>query len=115
MPRKAIGDYTFAQFYPLYLAKVERKGRDRQELDAVLQWLTSYDDAGLAAQASGPNTLAAFFDQAPQLHENAGKITGVICGVRMEDIDDPLVQKIRWMDKLVDELARGKAVEKILR
>ncbi len=105
----------FSDIYPLYMQKVERKGRTIEELDAVLMWLTGYDESGLKQQAEGTATLSDFFAQAPQLHPNTSKITGVVCGVRVEDIEDPLMQRIRWMDKLVDELAKGKALAKILR
>ena len=105
----------FADVYPMYVQKVERKGRTRAEADAVICWLTGYDAAGLQAQIGANSSLEAFFADAPQMNPNAAKITGVICGCRVETIEDPLMQKIRWMDKLVDELAKGKAMEKILR
>jgi hypothetical protein len=107
--------YAFASIYPLYIQKVEKKGRTQKELDQVLCWLTGHTPRSLAAQIKKKSDLEAFFRDAPRLHPNAGKITGVICGVRVEEIDDPLMQKIRYMDKLVDELARGRAMEKILR
>jgi len=103
---------TFASIYPLYLQKVERKGRTKADLDAVICWLTGYNEATLTNNEA---SLEAFFANAPALNPNAPLIKGVICGVRVEDIEDPLMQKIRWMDKLVDELAKGKAMEKILR
>lgn len=106
---------TFASVYPHYVAKVEKKGRTQQELDEVLRWLTGYSAKGLAGQIQRQTSLETFFDEAPQLHPNAPKITGTICGVRIEDIEHPLMRKIRWMDKLVDELAKGRAMEKILR
>ncbi|MGV9195183.1 DUF2200 domain-containing protein [Microbacterium sp. MC2] len=105
---------SFGAIYPLYVTKVERKGRTRQELDDVLTWLTGFDAAELAGHVAAGTTLAAFFEKA-RLHPNAGLITGVICGIRVEDIEDPLMQKIRYMDKLVDELARGKKMTSILR
>ena len=115
MPRKAIGDYEFAKIYPMYVQKAERKGRTKAELDTVIQWLTGYDDAGMADQIERATTLETFFAEAPQLHPHVGEIKGVVCGIRVEEIEDPLTQKIRWMDKLVDELARGKKMESILR
>jgi hypothetical protein len=105
---------TVSSVYPLYLAKVERKGRTKDELDAVVRWLTGYDEAELDRQLASGATFADFFAGA-HLNPNAGLITGVICGVRVESIEDPLVQKIRYLDKLVDELAKGRPLEKVLR
>jgi hypothetical protein len=105
----------FARIYPMYVHKVERKDRTKQELDQVIRWLTGYSQAGLEKQIAQQCTLEAFFAQAPGLHPNAAMIKGVICGVRIEDIEEPLMQKIRYMDKLVDELAKGRKMEKILR
>jgi len=104
---------TFAAVYPLYIQKAERKSRTKSEVDAVICWLTGYNETGLAAQIENKATLEAFFANAPEIHPNAPLIKGVICGVRVEEIEDPLMQKIRWMDKLVDELAKGKAINKI--
>ncbi|HSX60796.1 MAG TPA: DUF2200 domain-containing protein [Tahibacter sp.] len=104
----------FAKIYPLYVKKAETKGRTKAELDTVIGWLTGYDAQGLQRQIDAGNDLQTFFAQA-QLHPNASKITGTICGHRIEAIDDELMRKIRYMDKLVDELAKGKAMEKILR
>ncbi|MFD4959096.1 DUF2200 domain-containing protein [Microbacterium sp. NPDC058389] len=104
----------FASVYPLYVTKVEKKGRTTEELDAVIEWLTGFDDAELARHIEEHTTLEDFFDDA-DLNPDASLITGVICGMRVEQIEDPLMQKIRYMDKLVDELARGKAMAKILR
>lgn len=115
MPRKAIGDYEFAKIYPMYVSKVEKKDRSKQELDTVIKWLTGYDDDGLRDQIDRANTMQAFFDEAPHLNDNVGEIKGVVCGVRVEDLTDPIEQKVRWLDKLVDELARGKKMENILR
>jgi len=112
---KKLFDMPFASVYPHYVTKVERKGRSVAELRLVICWLTGYDEAGLASQIDSNSSLAIFFDNAPQINPNADKIKGVICGVRVEEIADPLTQKIRWMDKLVDELAKGKALEKVLR
>jgi hypothetical protein len=103
-----------ASVYPLYIEKVEKKGRTRDELDAVIRWLTGYDDVELAARLSDGTSLADFFSGA-RLNPNAGLITGTICGVRVETIEDPLMQQIRYLDKLVDELAKGRSLEKILR
>ncbi|MDR2167461.1 MAG: DUF2200 domain-containing protein [Clostridiales bacterium] len=110
-----IYSYAFAGIYPMYLQKIEKKGRDKAELDEVIFWLTGYDEGGMQAQIAAEVDLEAFFNQAPQINPNAAKITGKICGVRVEEIQDPVEQRIRWMDKLVDELAKGKAMEKILR
>ncbi len=106
---------TFASVYPHYVTKVEKKGRTKAELEQVICWLTGYTPAGLAAQIAQKKDFETFFREAPALHPNAPKITGLICGVRIEEIEDPLMRKIRWMDKLVDELAKGRAMEKILR
>ncbi|MFE5408661.1 DUF2200 domain-containing protein [Microbacterium sp. NPDC056569] len=105
---------SFASVYPLYVTKVEKKGRTVEELDEVIEWLTGFDDAGLKQHLDEHTTLEDFFADA-DLNPNASLITGVICGMRVEQIEDPLMQKIRYLDKLVDELARGKAMEKILR
>ena len=115
MPRKAIGEYEFAKIYPMYVQKAERKGRSKSEVDTVIRWLTGYDDAGLADQIERSTTIETFFAEAPQINPRTSEIKGVVCGVRVEDVEDPLIQKARWMDKLIDELARGKAMEKILR
>ncbi len=106
---------SFATVYPLYIKKVEKKGRTKEEVDAVICWLTGYDQQALQNQIEKKIDLQTFFDEAPALNPNATKITGVICGYRVEEIEDKLMQKIRYMDKLVDELAKGKALEKILR
>lgn len=106
---------SFASIYPLYIQKVEKKGRTKAELDTVLFWLTGYDKQTLQKQIDKKTDLESFFARAPQLNPNVSKITGVICGYRVEDIEDKLMQKIRYMDKLVDELAKGRKMEKILR
>nr|WP_155843825.1 DUF2200 domain-containing protein [Agromyces luteolus] len=106
---------SFGSIYPLYVQKVERKDHTRAELDQVITWLTGYDDAGLDEAIADGRTLEAFFADAPQMNPNASLITGVICGMRVEEIEDPLMQKIRYMDKLVDEVARGKKMSSILR
>ncbi|HEY9294669.1 MAG TPA: DUF2200 domain-containing protein [Microlunatus sp.] len=105
---------SFASVYPLYLAKVERKGRTQAELDQVIRWITGFDDADLSRHLAEGTTFEDFFADA-HLNPNASLISGVICGVRVESIDDPLMQKIRFLDKLVDELAKGKQMDKILR
>lgn len=105
---------SFATVYPLYLAKVERKGRTQAELDEIISWLTGFDGTAMSKHLAAETTFEEFFAEA-RLNSNASLITGVICGVRVENIDDPLLQKIRYLDKLVDELAKGKPVAKILR
>ncbi len=106
---------SFASVYPLYLKKAERKGRTKEEVDAVIFWLTGYDQKTLQQQIDKNTDFEAFFAQAPQINPNASKITGVICGYRIEDIEDKLMKQVRYLDKLVDELAKGKTMEKILR
>jgi hypothetical protein len=105
----------FASVYPAYLAKAERKGRTREEVDAVIAWLTGYRGKRLQRALDARVDLETFFAEAPRLNPAARRITGVVCGVRVEDVKDPLMRKIRYLDKLVDELARGKALEEILR
>ncbi|WP_222536851.1 DUF2200 domain-containing protein [Pedobacter polysacchareus] len=106
---------SFASVYPHYIQKVEKKGRTKEELDQVIFWLTGYDPQSLQQIIDNKTDFETFFAQAPQLNPNVSKITGVICGYRVEEIEDKLMQKIRYLDKLVDELAKGKAMEKILR
>lgn len=115
MSEHRIYGMPFAKIYRLYVAKVERKGRSVAELDEVLTWLTGYDIDGLRAAVDSGVDMRGFFGQAPSMNPNVDLITGVVCGVRVEEVEDPLMQKIRWMDKLVDELAKGKTMEKILR
>jgi hypothetical protein len=119
MPRQSIEErlaaMTFASVYPLYVQKVERKGRTVGELNTVIEWLTGYDDAGLAAAIADGRTFDRFFDEAPALNPNARLITGVVCGYRVEEITEPLHQKARWLDKVVDELAKGRRLEVIMR
>jgi hypothetical protein len=105
----------FAIVYPLYVKKAERKNRTKEEVDQVIHWMTGYDQAGLQQQIDKGNDLETFFAQAPALNPNCGLIKGVVCGVRVEEIEDPLMQKIRYLDKLIDELANGQAMKKILR
>lgn len=106
---------AFSLVYPLLVQKAERKGRTKSEVDAVICWLTGYDDSGLQAQIVKNTNYQTFFGEAPHMNPNAAKITGVICGYRVEEIEDPLMRKVRQLDKLVDELAKGKPMEKILR
>ncbi len=106
---------NFAKVYPLYVQKAERKNRTKEEVDRVICWLTGYSQAQLEQQIEQGSDLETFFTQAPRIHPNTSLIKGVVCGVRVEDIDDPLMKNIRYMDKLIDELARGKKMEKILR
>ena len=108
-------EMSFASVYPHYVQKAERKGRTREEVDEVIRWLTGYSPQALAKQIEQKSDFETFFREAPSLHPNASKITGVICGVRIEDIEHPLMRQIRYLDKLVDELAKGRPMEKILR
>ena len=105
----------FSTVYPLYVKKVESKKRSKDELDQVICWLTGYSREGLEKQVESENDLEAFFAKAPALNPNVSKITGVICGYRIEEIKDPVIQKVRYLDKLIDELAKGKSMDKILR
>ena len=111
MPRKTIFEMKVSEVYPLLVQKAERKGRSRAEVDQVTAWLTGYD----MTSADMDVTYAEFFERAPVMNPRASLIKGSVCGVKVEEIDDPLMQKIRWLDKLVDELAKGKPMEKILR
>lgn len=115
MDKHRVFKMSFASVYPHYVAKAEKKGRNKQEVDEVICWLTGYSPQALAAQIEHRKDFETFFGEAPLLHPNASKITGVICGVRIEEIEDPLMRKIRYLDKLVDELAKGRPMEKILR
>ncbi len=115
MPGHRIFTTAFSKVYPLYVQKAERKQRTKAEVDQIICWLTGYDQAGLERQIAAQCDFDTFFDQAPAMHPHRGLITGVVCGVRVEEVDDPLMQKIRYLDKLIDELAKGKAMTKILR
>ncbi len=106
---------AFAKVYPLYVQKAVRKNRTKEEVNEVIRWLTGYDQAGLERQIAQGHDIEAFFAQAPAMNPNTSLITGVVCGVRVEAVDDPLMQRIRYLDKLIDELAKGKKMEKILR
>ena len=115
MKRHRIFTTSVASVYPHYVRKAETKGRTRAEVDQVICWLTGYTPAALAEQLERRTDFERFFDEAPALHPNAVRITGVVCGVRIEEIEDPLMRNIRYLDKLVDELAKGRPMEKILR
>lgn len=115
MTNERIYKMEFSRVYPLLVQKVERKGRTKDEVNAVICWLTGYDEAALQAQVENNADYETFFARAPQINPNAAKITGVICGHRVEEIEEPLMQKIRWLDKLIDELSKGRPMEKILR
>lgn len=106
---------SFASVYPHYITKAEKKGRTKEEVDNIICWLTGFTQQELQQQIDGRKDFATFFAEAPQLNPNVSKISGVICGYRIEDIENPLMQKIRYLDKLIDELAKGKAMQKILR
>jgi hypothetical protein len=105
----------FSVVYPLYITKVERKGRTKAEVDEVIRWLTGYSQKGIEAQLKNQTTFETFFAEAPQMNPSRALITGVICGVKVQEIKEPLVREIRYLDKVIDELAKGKAMEKILR
>lgn len=115
MARHRIYGMKFSSVYPHYVQKAERKNRTKEEVDRIICWLTGYDRAELERQIGRGTDFETFFAQAPAIHPNTSLIKGVVCGVRVEDVEDPLMQKIRYLDKLIDELARGKALEKILR
>ncbi len=106
---------SFASVYPMYVQKAERKGRTKEEVDEIILWLTGYTSQSLQKQIDNKVDFETFFNEAPELNANVSKITGVICGYRVEEIADPIIQKVRYLDKLIDELAKGKAMEKILR
>lgn len=115
MTKHRVFAMKFASVYPLYVAKAERKQRTKSEVDTIIRWLTGYDQRGLERVLKAGSDLETFFAEAPRLNPRVSLIQGVVCGVRVEEVEDPLMQKIRYLDKLVDELARGKAMEKILR
>ncbi len=114
-PKNYIFAMKFAKVYPLYVQKAEGKNRTKEEVDQIICWLTGYDQAGVQQQIEQENDLETFFAQSPRIHPNSALIKGVVCGVRVEEIEDPLMQKIRYLDKLIDELAKGKPMEEILR
>jgi hypothetical protein len=115
MKTERIYKILFSSVYPLYIQKVEKKGRTKEELDILIKWLTGYSDDQIKAQIEKKVDFQTFFAEAPEINPNASKITGVICGYRVEEIEDPLIQKMRYLDKLIDEIAKGKKMEKILR
>ncbi len=115
MPKHRIFTTAFAKVYPLYVQKAQRKNRTKDEIDQIIRWLTGYSQARLEKQIKQQSDFETFFAQAPAINPNTSLIKGVVCGVRVEDVADPLMQKIRYLDKLVDELAKGKTMEKILR
>ena len=115
MKKHRIFTTSFASVYPLYVKKAEAKGRAKNEVDQIICWLTGYSSKALAEQMKREKDFEAFFGEAPALNPNVDKITGVVCGVRVEEVEDPLMRKIRYLDKLIDELAKGKAMDKILR
>lgn len=115
MAKHRIYTMSFAKVYPLYIAKAEKKGRTKTEVDEIIRWLTGYSEAELLVQLENQTDFETFFKEAPHLNPSRSLIKGVICGVRVEDIEEPMMQEIRYLDKLIDELARGKAMEKILR
>jgi len=115
MPKHPVFAMKFSKVYPMYVAKAERKNRTKEEVDQIICWLTGYDRAGLRRQIEQETDIETFFARAPAMHPNSPLIKGVVCGVRVEDIEDPLMRKVRYLDKLIDELAKGKTMEKILR
>lgn len=115
MTEHKIFSMPFARVYPMYVQKAERKNRSKEEVDEIIRWLTGFDQQGLQQQIDLGNNFETFFAEAPAVNPNVTLIKGVVCGVRVEEVEDPLMQKIRYLDKLIDELAKGKAMEKILR
>lgn len=115
MNNEKIYKMSFLKLYPLYIAKAEKKGRTKKEVDEIIYWLTGYDEPTFVKQMDREVNVETFFNEAPNFNEKTNLITGVICGVRIEEITDPLMKKIRYLDKLIDELAKGKSLEKILR
>jgi hypothetical protein len=115
MPKHPVFAMAFAKVYPMYVAKAERKNRTKKEVDQIICWLTGYDAAGLKKQVDAAVDIETFIKKAPAFHKNAKLIKGVVCGVRVEEVEDPLMRKLRYLDKLIDELAKGKKMETILR
>jgi hypothetical protein len=115
MPKIQLSAMKFAKVYPLYVQKAQRKNRTKEEVDQIICWLTGYDRAGLQRQIEQESDFETFFAQSPRIHPKSALIKGVVCGVRVEEIEDPLMRNARYLDKLIDELAKGKTMEKILR
>ena len=115
MAKHRIFTTEFSKVYPLYVQKAERKNRTKDEVDHIIRWLTGYDQGALEKQISQHSDFETFFAKAPAIHPDSSLIKGVVCGIRVEDVQDPLMQKIRYLDKLIDELAKGRTLEKILR
>lgn len=115
MAEQKIYSMLFSKVYPLYVNKAERKGRTKAEVDEIICWLTGYDKIGLSLQIEAEKDVRGFFEEAPMFNPLSQLITGVVCGIRVENVEDPLMQKIRYLDKLIDELAKGKSMDKILR
>lgn len=115
MSKNRVFAMKFAKVYPLYVQKAERKNRTKEEVDQIICWLTGYDQAGLEKQIEFENDIETFLAEAPEFHPNSSLIKGVVCGIRVEDVEDPLMQKLRYLDKLIDELVRGKKMDRILR
>lgn len=115
MAMRPVADIVFGKVYPMYVQKAERKGRTKAEVDQAIRWLTGYDAKALAKHAKGETTFAEFFSHAPKPNPNRLLVTGVICGVRIEDLDDPVTRDVRILDKLIDEIAKGRPMEKVLR
>ena len=115
MTTQRVFEMKFASVHPMYVAKAKRKSRTKKEVDQIIRWLTGYDQAGLRRQIEQEHDLETFFAQAPAMHPKSALIKGVVCGVRVEEIEDPLMKQVRYLDKLIDELAKGKAMDKILR
>ena len=115
MSKRGISKLLFTSVYPLYVQKAERKNRTKEEVDTIICWLTGYSREQLARHVAVSIDFQTFFDQAPSIHPNSSQIKGVVCGMRVEDIQDPITQKVRYLDKLIDELAKGKSMDKILR
>lgn len=115
MDNSRVYKMKFASVYPHYITKAEKKGRTKQEVDALIFWLTGYDETTLADILTNETNFETFFNEAPKFNPDANKITGVICGYRVEEIEDPIMQKVRYLDKIIDELAKGKSMDKIMR
>jgi hypothetical protein len=115
MSKTDLSTMILSKVYPLYVQKAEKKNRTKEEVDEIIRWLTGYDQEGLEKQIEQESNFKGFFADAPQIHPNSSLIKGVVCGIRVEEIEDPLIKHVRYMDKLIDELAKGKSMDKILR